>query len=444
MPTVRWQVCVLENETASPPLPVRHATVEVCIGLQARKFKAEQTAMRSSAPAPALRGQSLLSLVRGGARSWPVFETPTSLAPEGEESYSHRDGQCSRDSLALYALVCAESHSQLVVPAPAPEIPRVPMERKCFTLEGRVTSMVHTSDDHVIAAFASGSIRFFDSASTDPAKRGGQIVSTIKSAEGHKGKLKITLQLPRFGGKDTLVFAGALDGSTKLQIIDIATFVSLSKSAGGVLIDVPVEEFSKNPSCRGLGSVVCTGTDMSEGVRISVFRAICGEGTQTCTIWKVTVRNAKAELEKLHTFTTFKPSLKFGCFLPGDGVLLQSGDMRERDTAHRVEIDSEQRTILANMGELRAASADGSVVFSGTEDLVVSTFASHSREPISTSTLQLSVVAPERKRSRHKTEVLSVRCSSDGKVAVVFTSDFSMLLYRCALLLSFDRSDCTV
>lgn len=139
--------------------------------------------------------------------------------------------------------------------------------------------------------------------------------------------------------------------------------------------------------------------------------------------------------------------------------IIVSGDGKEARAVHfqgaaadaEAQFHSDKPINIKKAANLYAASADGTILFGGTYELVVSRYATratvacgeahaeqHGSQIVAQSTFSLTDFVIDavdagdaKKSSRHLREICDVTCTPDGAYALVCCSDNAILLYRC-------------
>ena len=368
----------------------------------------------------------------------------------------------------------------------------------CFKIfEGKVTSMAITTDGlYCIAAFSKGSIRLFDltaGGNTDPEDRYGSYLGSIDA--------NTTMQLHlELGGNSSCshLFVGARAGSTKMFVVDMHSLRDIKRKRGFItMAGGNIKTFShadgKLKGFCALSTVECAlksvSGDEEEHCYSARYRLVCGKGCGTFNVWDVLLDATYDPTTKstsysgfwslLHTGSVGSPIMKFAAFVTTSPILISGasamlllgasdtsrshqpacevlivGDKEARShnlyacTQTALSGDKAQVKAIKGLTDLFASSDDGGVIFSGKDELIVTTYmplsGDHDNESGShAGTVYKRVCLPlidsntsnASKRNRQIREICGVSCNNSGTYALVHCTDNTVFLYsKCGYL----------
>lgn len=216
----------------------------------------------------------------------------------------------------------------------------------CFSIfEGRVTSMCTTRDGaYLIAGFSNGYIRLFDMTTNghgDPQDRIGFPIGKIDGSN-MQGSLQLHLELAEEAVSDsnTLgvchLFAGVVQGSTKMLVVDIRNLRALKRRRGFLSSDFKcfLKESSKLRGFMSLNVVSTVSmannlshqgdTDSLSGYTAK-YRLLCGKGYGSFSLWDITLSAHANTLNGELTYTdnwqciasgsSSSQCIRFACFV---------------------------------------------------------------------------------------------------------------------------------
>ena len=380
----------------------------------------------------------------------------------------------------------------------------------CFKIfEGKVTSMAVTTDGlYCIAAFSKGSIRLFDltaGGNTDPEDRYGSYLGSIDA----NTTMNLHLEL---GGNASCshLFVGARAGSTKMFVVDMHSLRDIKRKRGFItMAGGNIKTFShadgKLKGFCALSTVECTLKsivgDEEQHCYSARYRLVCGKGCGTFNVWDVLLDATYDPVTKstaysgfwslLHTGSVGSPIMKFAAFVTTspssiiprptntsnssviDSIsvndnsrslqqaceVLIVGDKEAKShnlyacTPTAMDSDKAPVKTIKGLTDLFASSEDGRVIFSGRDELVVTTYMPLSGEHDEESgphagTVYKRMCLPlidsntsnTSKRNRQIREICGVSCNNNGTYALVHCTDNTVFLYsKCGYLCSKDN-----
>ena len=368
--------------------------------------------------------------------------------------------------------------------------------------------MVPTADGaFIICGFSSGAVRLFDmtiSGNTDPEDRVGYLLTRHDSAQGF---LQMHLEI---GGtsKDTIrcshLFCGSKVGSTRMTVIDMEA-LRAKKIKRGFVTTAGLQTMTHNDGrLRGftsLATIYCEGDNIHDSrndMYTVKYRILTGLGYGNYNVWDVLIERkfcldgsvANNDYWSIAANGSVNgPTMTFGCIVTADPKALLNvwkhygdsdashgtkdlhDDAEESGTTFEILFQSREKDLRVQRLDMlmveksyvvngmkntlnkvvHASNCDGSILFSGLDELVVNRYL-----PCSASVGGGCVVSSEKfildpfsnesdsigtlggntsKRQRRMRQIEFVRCTTDGNHALVFCTDNSILLYSSAVKL---------
>ena len=367
----------------------------------------------------------------------------------------------------------------------------------CFgCLDGRVTSIVATSDGaFVICGFSSGAVRLYDmtlNGNTDPEDRVGYLLTRHDSAQGF---LQMHLEIGGTsidGVRCSHLFCGSKIGSTRMTVIDMEA-IRGKKQKRGFITTAGLQTMTYSDGrLRGftsLATMYCEVTNKGNNTYNTdyavKYRILTGLGYGNYNVWDMLIERKirpDGSVES-HDFWSIAangsvngPTMTFGCIVTADPKALLKLWRRSNDECIHENTDESDNTfeILFQSREkdlrvqrldmlmagkssvvrgmkntlnkvVHASSSDGSVLFSGIDELVVHRYLPSRASVgggsvVSTATYNLDPFSNEKnfvgalgnnipKRQRRMRQIESIRCTMDGNHALVLCTDNSVLVY---------------